>query len=84
GGGACGGARGGGAAEKVAVSDEDIRAAVTQAFSSVVVTKLKGRMRSMKLKARQISTEFGATVATVAAFDGGSSTSSAEGRKGSF
>ena len=37
----------------------------------------------MKLKARRISTEFGATVATAAAFDGASA-GFAEGRKGAF
>ena len=46
-------------------------------------TKLKGRMHGMKLKARRISTEFGTTVATAAARDGGS-TGSAEGRKGAL
>eukprot|EP00904_Undaria_pinnatifida_P013846 jgi/Undpi1/9592/HiC_scaffold_27.g12048.m1 len=76
-----GGNGGGGEAEKVAVSDEDIRSAVTQAFSSVVVTKIKGRVNDMKLKARRISTEFGTSVATTASLDSGSSRTSFAGRR---
>ncbi|CBN74534.1 Ca2+/calmodulin-dependent protein kinase kinase beta and related serine/threonine protein kinases [Ectocarpus siliculosus] len=60
------------ARERVAVSDADVRAAVTEAPGFVLVAKkIKGKVDGMKVKARRLSSELGgATVASLAGVKG--------------